>query len=258
MQKTYQFNHFPPEIFAFSTTKDHGSMSVSENTPEQRTLTNRNRQALTDLLNLPPENLILGMQVHGNKVAVVNEKTLAEHKYHLSGQGIPDVDALVTKLPNVCIAVRTSDCVPIVLYDPKNRIIAVAHAGWPGTVKKIAIETVETMQALGSQPANLIVGIGPSIGPCHFEISDDPKNNVIRKVKASFPESYKKLLTRQTAHHAHFNLWEVNKELLVEAGVKPSNIKVAGLCTVCHKDEFFSWRVNGVSQSFITGILLKN
>lgn len=272
----YQFKIFGDNPLAFTTTKALGSMSAPTDTDEERTKANQNRANLAKTLGIPPKNLILSKQIHGNKVAIVDKKTVAAHKYHLSGQGIPDVDALVTTLPGVCIAIRTSDCVPIVLYEPKNQIIAVAHSGWPGTVKKIAIEVVKTMETLGAKPQNILAGIGPSIGPCHFEISNNPENDVICKVKKAFSlpklgslgqhPLYETLLsnwhkekdkeTGQIVIKAHFDLWQANKELLIQAGLKPTNIEVSQLCTVCHQDEFYSWRATHSGQSILTGILL--
>lgn len=232
-------------------------MSATQDTQNERTKTNKNRANLTKRLNIPAQNLILAKQPHNNKVAIIDSKNAARNKSHLSGQGIPDIDALVTTLPNICIAVRTSDCVPIVFYDPENKVIAVAHSGWQGTVKKIAINTVETMRSLGAKPESIVAVIGPSIGPCHFEISSNPANNVIQKVKKAFPTTHTSLLSKWHENNtkAYFDLWKSNQELLISAGLRINNIEISGLCTACKNDQFYSWRKEHLSQSFITGIV---
>jgi YfiH family protein len=125
--------------------------------------------------------------------------------------------------------------VPILFYDPKKRAIGVAHAGWRGTVEKVAANTVRAMiEAFGSEPGELIACIGPSIGPCCYEIGSD----VSRRVEAAFTESDDLLIHRNGS--IFLDLWGANARLLREEGV--GEIEVAGICTADHTEDFYSWR----------------
>lgn len=133
-----------------------------------------------------------------------------------------------------------ADCVPVLLLDPINRAIALVHAGWKGTVAKIAAKTAAAMHHnFGTIPGDLLAAIGPSIGPCHYQV-DMP---VIEKVQEVFPEEWRGLLNNFTRDgHAQLNLWEANALQLEQAGVLRDSITVAGLCTYCDRKTFFSHR----------------
>lgn len=247
-----ELNDKYPEVFAFSTTKALGSMGSSDS---DRNTTNQNRKSLAEKLDIPVEKLIFAKQVHGRQTTIVDDSFAG--KAHLSGKEIPNTDALLTNSPGVCIAIRTSDCTPIILYDYKRRAAAVIHAGRMGTVAKIAQNTVETMQkAFDSNPKNITAVLGPAIGPCCYEISTNPENNVIAEVKKAFPNRHSKLLTRWHNQNtqAYFDLWEANRVVLEEAGVQRRNIKISRLCTHCG-DQYFSAR-RKEKANFATGIII--
>jgi hypothetical protein len=145
-------------------------------------------------------------------------------------------DALLTDKADVTLVMRFGDCVPVLLYDRKLRIAGVYHAGWMGTVKKIGAAAVGNMtKVYGSDPANIIAGIGPSIGPDHFEVKQD--------VADQFIKAFPKVLDQIRADHPDkimFNLWEANRLTLADAGVR--EIEVMEVCTVCNKQDWFSHR----------------
>jgi YfiH family protein len=131
---------------------------------------------------------------------------------------------------------RFADCVPIFLHDPSHRAIGIVHAGWLGTVRGAASAAVQAMQAqFGTDPANLVAGIGPSIGPDHYEVGND----VASQVRQAFGADAPVLISIQNGR-THFDLWAANRLLLERAGVR--NVETAGLCTVCHNDDWFSHR----------------
>lgn len=147
-------------------------------------------------------------------------------------------DALVTDRPGVTLFLRFADCVPVLLFDPRRRAIGIVHAGWKGTLAKIAAATVRVMaERYGSRPADLLAGIGPSIGPCHYEVGPE----VVAQTRAVFGASADKLLVRLNGRH-HLDLWAANARALCEAGVDAARIQISGLCTACRVDEFFSHR----------------
>jgi len=145
-------------------------------------------------------------------------------------------DAIITDNPGVTLFMRFADCVPILLYDPSRRAVGIAHAGWQGTLKGVAAETVRSMQsAFGSRPDEILAGIGPSIGPDHYEIGPD----VIARVRETFDGDARSLLLAD-GERTHFDLWAANWLLLERAGVR--GVEVAGLCTACHTRDWYSHR----------------
>lgn len=152
------------------------------------------------------------------------------------GEVVPNTDTLLTDEPDVPILLRYADCTPVLLYDPRRRALAVVHSGWRGTVAGAVPAAISAMrEAFGSRPADLVAGVGPSIGPCCYEVGDE----VVAAVRASF-EAAETLLPRNGSERRHFDLWSANRRWLEEAGV--GQIEVAGICTACHTDEFFSYR----------------
>jgi len=145
-------------------------------------------------------------------------------------------DIILTDRPEVTIVQRFADCVPVLLYDPVRHALAAAHSGWMGTVRGAARAAVEAMTTrFGSRPADLLAAIGPSIGPDHYEIGPD----VAHQVQAAFGTQASALLL-QRAGSVLFDLWAANRLLLEQAGV--GQIELAGLCTACHLEDWFSHR----------------
>ncbi len=145
-------------------------------------------------------------------------------------------DAILTDRPGVSLFMRFADCVPIFLYDPIRRVVGLVHAGWAGTVNKIARETIHTMKTrYGCQPKHIIAAIGPSTGPDHYTIGPD----VEIQVQAAFGEGSKSLLQKND-HAVQFDLWTANRMILEEAGI--CQIEIARICTACHLDDWYSHR----------------
>jgi YfiH family protein len=152
------------------------------------------------------------------------------------GQILTNTDSLLTDEPGVPLLLRYADCTPVMLYDPRHRAFAVIHSGWRGTVAGAVPAAIAAMvEAFGSKPAELVAGIGPSIGPCCYEVGDE----VTSAVQSNFADS-ERLLPRNGDGHRHFDLWSANRDWLEEAGVR--QIEVAEICTACHMHEFFSYR----------------
>jgi hypothetical protein len=159
------------------------------------------------------------------------------------GRPVGQGDAMITAEPGVYLSMRFADCVPILLHDPIRRAVGLAHAGWRGTVKNVAGAAVQAMVGQwGCSPETMTAVIGPAIGPCCYQVGSE----IIQAVEAAFPrrgptgDGSVSLLHRRTDHRAYFDLWEANRRQLVAAGV--SQVVVAGLCTACHTDHFFSHR----------------
>ena len=145
-------------------------------------------------------------------------------------------DIILTGNPPVTLYMRFADCVPVMLYDPVRAAIGMAHAGWLGTVRGAARVAVEAMQReFGSRPADILAAIGPSIGPDHYEVGAD----VLERVAAAFGDQANRLVEHRDGR-SYLDLWAANRLQLEQAGV--SNIEVAGLCTACHTEDWFSHR----------------
>ena len=173
-------------------------------------------------------DLVSPHQVHSAVVRVVDGRD--------RGRVCEQTDALVTDTPGVYLMLRFADCVPVLFHDPVRRVVGLAHAGWRGTVACIARATVGWMvEAFGCRPADIRAGIGPSIGPCCYEVGDE----VVGAAREAFPDA-PYLLERQANGRWHFDLWAANRYQLATEGVK--EMQVSGLCTSCRTDEWFSHR----------------
>jgi YfiH family protein len=171
-------------------------------------------------------------------------------------------DASATNRPGLLLAVQTADCVPIIVVDPKKRAVAAIHAGWKGTLARITEKAVGRMRLeFGSKPADLLAGLGPSIGPCCYEVGAE----FVTKFAAQFADAAEYFDEPRTGEepnplqwlnmmppghqpppgNVHLDLPKANRSQLLAAGLRPQNIFSSSLCTACHKDLFFSHRREG-------------
>jgi len=207
-----------------------------------------NRHLLAAALGYDPARVVAGKQVHGEKVAVV---TLRE-----AGAGAlePDTaleatDGLVTGATGLPLMGFFADCVPILLADTGNRAVAVVHAGWRGTARRIVHRVLGVMRAfLEAVPARCVVAIGPAIGPCCFVVD--------KAVAATFSSWGEKVVWRQ-GDKWHVDLWEANRQLLIAQGVPQDQIVVLKVCTSCHPELFFSHRRDGPKTGRMAAVIFR-
>jgi YfiH family protein len=200
-----------------------------------------NRVRAFQELNRDPNSVYDVWQVHSADV-ICTEEPRPPHPHVRA-------DAILTDRPEITLFMRFGDCVPILLYDPRRHVAGIAHAGWLGTVRGTVTNTVDRMQSVyGSQPEEILAAIGPSIGAHHYEVGSE----VISAVQGKFFEDAEYLLP-EVDGAVHFDLWAANRLLLERAGVQ--NIEVAGLCTACHLENWYSHRgENGNTGRF--GVLI--
>lgn len=188
-----------------------------------------------------PYPVIQGHQVHGSKVAIIDRPGMTREE-------LEGFDAFITNLPGVAIGVRTADCVPVLLSDPENHVIAAVHSGWKGTVLKISRVTVERMrERFGTRPEHLHAVIGPCIGPKSFQVG---KEVVDQFRDAGFPlptiwsfQGPGDGSPMSGGHHIDLPL--ANKWILQECGIPEENIQVCDIDT--YRDpSFFSARREGI------------
>ncbi len=193
------------------------------------------RRRLAEALGISPEALVSTRQVHRDEVVVVPGPAYGCWR---SGRG---ADGLVTNVPGLYLLGYFADCVPILAYDPVRRVVGLAHAGWRGTVLGIAGRLVEVMeQTFGTAATDLYAGLGPSIGPCCYEVGEE----VIASVRAHLPDP-ETLLRPGRPGHAYFDLWAANRQALRRAGIPEEQIELSGICTSCRVERFFSYRREG-------------
>ncbi len=172
-----------------------------------------------------------------------------ETERHLSAY--TDVDGLMTNEPGVVLCTQYADCVPLFFADPVRRVVACSHAGWRGTAANMGRVTVERMAAeFGCQPADILVGIGPSIGRCCFEV-DEP----VYRIFAGIDYMDDTCMTVDGGGKYHVDLWECNRRGLIAAGVLPEHITVTDLCTRCHPDVFWSHRAVGKQRGSLAAFI---
>ncbi len=190
-----------------------------------------NHERACAALGLRREQLVTVHQVHGNRVARASPADL--------GTLIPAADALISDTPGLALLLRFADCVPVLFYDPVRRAVGLAHAGWQGSLAGIAGKTALAMQEqLGSHAGDLRAGIGPSIGPCCCEMGPE----VLAQFRAAFA-GIDAFLQPTTGGRARLDLWRLNAWQLEQTGV--THIEVAGVCTVCHTQDYYSHRGEG-------------
>jgi YfiH family protein len=195
-------------------------------------------------------NLLVVRQVHGAGVAAASRDRTTPWLP-------PEADAIVSNDPTSAAVIRVADCVPLLLSDESGRAVAAVHAGWRGTAQRAAIEAVAALQArYGVRPERLIAAIGPCIGPCCYEVGES--------VVQAF---------RDAGHHAsmigqwfaardggkfHLDLWQATRDQLEGAGVSPTGIYIAELCTKTHATALHSYRVDGERAGRMAAVIRAN
>lgn len=224
------------------------SLNLGLHTGDEADKVRENRRLFACAVGVEPSHVTTAEQVHGDKVFVVRREHAGCGAEEYS-QSIKGVDALITNVPGVPLMLFFADCVPVLIVDPKRRAIALSHAGWKGTVAAIAEKTVMAMASeYGTNPADCIAGIGPSIGQCCYEVDEA----VINKLKI-FP--YWQDLITPKGMHWQLNLWEANRRQLLDAGLASDNVAVSAVCTSCNTDLFFSYRAEKGSTGRIGAVI---
>lgn len=232
-------NHFVTGRNAQQDAEFTLSYSSSPNRAEIR----NNRSKLASAMGVADDRLLFPSQVHETQIVRVTSETAVA--------ALQRTDALITNENGLCIAVMAADCVPILLYDSKNKAIAAIHSGWRGTAARILEKTMHEMRSqFGTRGADLIAGIGPSVSQASYEVGQE----VIQAIDLAFGKNHK-LTVPLFNGKARLDLWKANIIQLLEFGVELSHIEISSLCTVKENDHFFSAR-KGDTGRFAAGIML--
>jgi len=218
------------------------SLNVSLTVDDRAENVLKNREIICRAFGLEDDKLVSANQIHGKDICVVDEAFLATHK---PNRDVDNIDAFVSNVPGVALMMKVADCQAIVMFDPVERVVAAVHAGWRGLMKDISGATIDLLKRkFNVKPEHLVVGIGPSLGPCCSFFSDPQ-----RELSADFKP--------YIAHNNTVDLWEFSTDQLMRHGVRPEHVEHARVCTMCGGGgKFFSFRRDhGVTGRF--GVIIE-
>lgn len=235
-----------------SSRAPYDTLNLSLSVPDRESVVFANRAKAYGTHGRSNDSLVHAHLVHGSDAALVTSSDY--------GAYVGPVDALLTNEPGCGLTMNFADCAPVILYDPANKAIGLGHSGWQGAVKDLPGSMVRAMQhAYGSDPAGLVAGIGPCIGPCCYEVGEP----VISAVQEGFARGETLLVatptdrrTEESNNRPHFDLPEANRRRLEAAGVR--HIEPSGLCTACRTDLFYSHRAENGQTGRFGAILILN
>ena len=194
-----------------------------------------------------PERLRLLNQVHGRTIAMAAADDTSPWTR-------PEADAVLTSDSSIALVVRVADCAPVLLADRRTGVIAAVHAGWRSTMQRIVPTAVEALAANhGSDPADLVAAIGPSLGSCCGEMGEE----VVEAFRAAGhdEDTLRRWFVREPGKRPHFDLWRANREQLEQAGVPAASIHTAELCTRTHPEFFHSYRAAGAGAGRMAAVI---
>lgn len=229
-------------IFTFFSTRNGGvsggyysSLNLSFRKQDDIENVVKNYGILCNRFNLNINSMVFSDQIHKDNIVRVNS---SHSGFPLYGKKIYDCDALITDERELPLVTYYADCVPIYFFDPVNEAVGLAHAGWRGTLMKIGAKVVDRMEEVfGTNPSNLLVAIGPSIGSCCYEVGRD-----IYDLFASEFVGYNNFIYEEKDSKYKLDLKLCNRQQLIEKGVKSTNIYISSYCTSCEGQYFFSYR----------------
>lgn len=248
------------EITHFCTTRHGGvsegnydSFNISPYSGDNIENQTENLNRLAQKLKIASQNIIFPYQNHGNEVLIIDREFInkkpSDKNLLLSGK-----DALITNNHEVCIGITTADCVPVTFYDPIQKVIAVAHAGWRGTCTQIVRNTIHAMtEHFACNVADIYVVIGPSISLEAYQVGEELYENF---KLAGFPVQD---IFKTINSNLHLDLWKANEWLLLKEGIPTAQIEISGLCTYNKNHDFFSARRLGIkSGRMLSAICFRN
>jgi len=237
-------NH--PELFCIFSTRiggfsqnEYSTMNMGLNSGDNIDIVKKNRKQLFKMLKIDNKKLAIPKQIHSASVKKVTEPGI-----------YPDTDALFTNSQDVLLSVQTADCLPLFVYEPDQKVIAVIHAGWQVTLKGIVTRTLEVLiNEYSIQVSNLKIAVGPGIQSSCFEVRED--------VYSKFPAEF--LSKHEDSEKRYLDLQSFVKNQFVSRGVLEKNIYIDSTCTHCDDDRYYSYRRDKNHSGRMMGIIsLKN
>lgn len=222
------------------SSKPYHELNMGYHVGDDHKRVTENRRIFCKAIGIELDSLVLAQQVHGDKIMVVDKEHAGCGAYDFES-GLANTDALITNSNAVAIGILTADCVPVMLFDPIKKVIGVSHAGWKGSLSKIAAKTVLKMNEIyGTKPSDCLASIGPCICKNCYEVSD----SIIEQFENTFNYKVKNKENK-------LDLLHIIKIQLNEIGVK--YISSMELCTACNLNLFYSHRAeNGYTGRIIS------
>ena len=208
------------------STGRYASLNLGLHVGDSATAVLRNRARVAGAMGVSPDDLVFCQQVHRRAVTVVGGDDRGRG-VRSDADAVPATDALVTTTSGVVLVVLVADCVPIVLHDPVAGVLACVHAGWRGTVRGVTPAALRAMRDLGSDPANVVAGIGPAIGADAYQVGDD----VADAARSAFGDAVGEVLRPDGTGRYLFDLVGAARRHLTSGGVAPANIHASGAVT---------------------------
>jgi YfiH family protein len=228
------------------TTRDGGvsegmyaSLNLSFNRGDDPAHVMENYRRVAEALNFSPGSIVASDQTHTTNVRHVTAADAG--KGVLFEKDYREVDGLITDTPGILLATFYADCVPLYFVDPKHRAIGLSHSGWRGTVASMGAVTIRKMkECFGSNPQDILCGIGPSICQDCYEVSED----VAHAFRQRFARHQQEILTEGKPGKYQLDLWQANRLVLLESGILPEHMAVTNICTCCNSQRLFSHRAS--------------
>jgi len=209
------------------------SLNAGTTSGDDPWLVGRNREKIREILGVP---LIMGKMSHGTNISFIPLENL---------DLLENCDGVITKQKNMGLMITHADCQAAFFVDPCRRVIANIHCGWRGNVQNIYAKAIDYLQKkMGCHPEDLLVGISPSLGPDAAQFIN---------FEAEFPKEFWDFQIKPM----YFNLWEISRMQLIDAGILPHHIEIAGICTYSHPEDFFSYRREKLSGRHASVIAIK-
>jgi hypothetical protein len=219
------FESYPDLIATISMTRDGNCYFAPTGDAATDKATPVNRATFLAKLDIPHDRVVSAGLVHGGKT---HRATFDD-----DGNVVPDIDALFAQSRDFFLSITVADCLPLFLFDPETKTFGLIHAGWRGLVAGVVPNTINAIaRECGVRAENLLAGIGPGIGPCHFEVQTD-----VAEQFASFPDA---IVHRDGK--IFVDLRAIARAQLLALGAKADHLEISDECTYDLKDNYFSWR----------------
>lgn len=206
----------------------YDSLNLSENYGDRNETVSQNRRLVATAFGFDPSRLILLNQIHQDRILLMREPLRTPSP-------LLEYDGLITNVPNTFLGILTADCLPIFVVDPKKKVVGAIHAGRQGTALRITAKVLKKMkEEFGGLSQDLLIGLGPSIGPCCYEIDE-----------RVFDSDWEPFSTLQGGGKWRVDLTRINIDSMEKEGIDGQQIFRIDLCTSCHPDLFFSYRIEG-------------
>lgn len=218
---------FPCDTLNFRTVGKDKKENIEENL-----------ERISKVINLDKDNIHKAKQNHTSNILYIDDSN--KKKYKFTKYNKEEYDAYITDKKNIATLVTTADCNPIIIYDSQKNILANVHSGWKGTIKKVYLETLKKMvNEFGCNVSDILFCIGPSIKKCCFSSEENEFKN---KFSSIWNDEDKYIYYENNGERFHIDLSYLIKRDVLEFGIKEENLSICDICTMCHSNDFYSFR----------------